>query len=107
MGHKDVIEVGGDAGTLVKTSPKVKKPSMYKVLLLNDDFTPMDFVVEILQKFFSKTFQEASQVMLEVHNKGVGICGIYTYEVAETKVVQVLDHARANQHPLQSTLEKV
>ncbi len=79
---------------------------MYKVLLLNDDYTPMEFVVDVLERFFSKPNEEAVRIMLHVHQKGVGVCGIYTYEIAETKVTQVVDYARKNQHPLQCTLEK-
>ena len=93
-------------GVVVKTKPKTKKPSMYKVLLLNDDFTPMDFVVHVLERFFGKNSQEATEIMLHVHRKGVGICGTYTYEVAETKVTSVMDYARKNEHPLQCTMEK-
>ena len=93
-------------GVATKTRSKTQKPSMYKVLLLNDDYTPMEFVVEILERFFSKQGDEAVKIMLHVHQKGVGVCGIYTYEVAETKVNQVVDYARANQHPLQCTLEQ-
>lgn len=91
---------------MLKSRPKTRRPSMYKVLLLNDDFTPMDFVVHILEKFFSKTRAEATDIMLHVHRRGVGICGIYTYEVAETKVTQVMDYARAREQPLQCTMEK-
>ena len=93
-------------GIATRTRPKTKKPSQYKVLLLNDDYTPMEFVVHILQMFFKMSTDEAQQVMLHVHQKGVGICGIYSYEVAETKVTQVMDFARKHQHPLQCTLEK-
>lgn len=93
-------------GLLTRTRPKTKKPSMYKVLLLNDDFTPMDFVVHILERFFGKNRQEATEIMLHVHRRGVGICGVYTYEVAETKVNQVMDYARKHEHPLQCTMEK-
>lgn len=93
-------------GILLKTRPKTKKPSMYKVLLLNDDYTPMEFVTHILQKFFNKNQQEATEIMLHVHRRGVGICGVFTYEVAETKVAQVMDYARANEQPLQCTMEK-
>jgi ATP-dependent Clp protease adaptor protein ClpS len=96
----------GKTGVATKTRSKTQKPSMYKVLLLNDDYTPMEFVVEILERFFSKQGEEAVKIMLHVHQKGVGVCGIYTYEVAETKVNQVVDYARANQHPLQCTLEQ-
>jgi len=93
-------------GVVVKSKPKTKKPSMYKVLLLNDDYTPMEFVVLCLQRFFKMGLEDATRVMLHVHQKGVGVCGIFTYEVAETKVAQVTDFARQNQHPLQCTLEK-
>ncbi len=93
-------------GLLLKTRPRTKKPAMYKVLLLNDDYTPMEFVVHVLERFFNKTRQEATDVMLHVHRRGVGICGIYTFEVAETKVAQVMDFARASEQPLQCTMEK-
>ncbi len=93
-------------GLLLKTRPKTKKPSLYKVLILNDDYTPMEFVVHILERFFSKTKQEATDIMLHVHRRGVGLCGVFTYEVAETKVNQVMDFARANDQPLQCTMEK-
>jgi ATP-dependent Clp protease adaptor protein ClpS len=93
-------------GVVVKTRPKTKKPDLYKVLLLNDDYTPMEFVVYVLERFFNMTQQRATEVMLHVHRRGVGICGVFTYEVAETKVNQVMDCARQHQHPLQCTLEK-
>jgi ATP-dependent Clp protease adaptor protein ClpS len=93
-------------GLLLKTRPKTKKPAMYKVLLLNDDYTPMEFVIHILERFFSKNRQEATDIMLHVHRRGVGLCGVFTYEVAETKVAQVMDYARANEQPLQCTMEK-
>jgi ATP-dependent Clp protease adaptor protein ClpS len=96
----------GQTGVIVKTAPKTKKPSMYKVLLLNDDYTPMEFVVHVLERFFAKGREEATRIMLHVHQKGVGICGVYTFEVAETKVTQVMDFARKHQHPLQCTMEK-
>lgn len=96
----------GQTGIVTKTRPETKKPSLYKVLLLNDDYTPMEFVVHVLERFFSKGREEATRIMLHVHQKGVGICGVYTYEVAETKVTQVMDFARQNQHPLQCTMEK-
>lgn len=99
-------EEGPGTGVVVKTKPKTKKPSMYKVLMLNDDYTPMEFVVHILERFFNKNRQEATRIMLHVHRRGVGLCGVYTYEVAETKVTQVMDFARQHQHPLQCTLEK-
>ncbi|MBT3359879.1 MAG: ATP-dependent Clp protease adapter ClpS [Rhodospirillales bacterium] len=93
-------------GVATKTRVKVKKPSLYKVLMLNDDYTPMEFVVDALQRFFNKGTDEAIQIMLHVHQRGVGVCGLYTYEIAETKVGQVMDLARENQHPLQCTIEK-
>ena len=96
----------GRTGALTLTRVRTKKPSMYKVLMLNDDYTPMEFVVHILERFFAKSRQEATRIMLHVHRRGVGICGVYTYEVAETKVTQVMDFARQHQHPLQCTLEK-
>jgi len=92
--------------TITKTKTKVKKPSLYRVLLLNDDFTPMEFVVDVLARFFQMDLEAATQVMLHVHQNGVGECGVYTYEVAETKVTQVMDYARKNQHPLQCVMEK-
>ena len=101
-------EDGGDTGTgtITRTRTKTKKPSMYKVLLLNDDYTPMEFVVYVLQRFFSKSVEDATKIMLHVHQNGVGICGVFTYEVAETKVSQVMDLARQHDHPLQCTMEK-
>ncbi|ERL47227.1 50S ribosomal protein L33 [Candidatus Micropelagos thuwalensis] len=97
---------GGDVVIVTKTKPKTKKPSLYKVLLLNDDYTPMEFVVHVLQRFFNKDINEATEIMLHVHQNGVGICGVFTFEVAETKVTQVIDLARQHQHPLQCTMEK-
>ncbi|HUK10838.1 MAG TPA: ATP-dependent Clp protease adapter ClpS [Stellaceae bacterium] len=97
---------GPSTGVIVKAKPKTKKPSMYKVLMLNDDYTPMEFVVHILERFFAKSREEATRIMWHVHRRGVGVCGVYTYEVAETKVTQVMDFARQHQHPLQCTLEK-
>lgn len=93
-------------GLLLKPRVKNEKPSLYKVLLLNDDYTPMEFVVHVLEKFFSKNRQEATDIMLHVHRRGVGICGIFTHEIAETKVAQVLDFARQNEQPLQCIMEK-
>lgn len=93
-------------GIATKAKPKQKRPSLYRVLLLNDDYTPMEFVVQVLEKFFNKTASEAQRIMLNVHHRGVGVCGVYTFEVAETKVNNVLDFARQNQHPLQCTYEK-
>jgi ATP-dependent Clp protease adaptor protein ClpS len=98
--------LGNSTGTLTQTRAKTKKPSLYKVLLLNDDFTPMEFVVDVLQKIFRLTTEDATGVMLNVHQKGVGICGVFTYEVAETKVTLVMDQAKKNSHPLQCTMEK-
>jgi len=95
-----------DTGVAVKTRSQTKKPAMYKVLMLNDDYTPMEFVVHVLERFFSKVHSDATQIMLHVHTKGVGICGVFTFEVAETKVNQVMDLARQHQHPLQCTIEK-
>jgi ATP-dependent Clp protease adaptor protein ClpS len=93
-------------GTATKTRTKPKKPSQFKVLMLNDDYTPMEFVVMALKRFFNMDLEQATRVMLHVHQKGVGVCGIFPYEIAETKVNQVMDFARQNQHPLQCTLEK-
>lgn len=93
-------------GVMLKSRPKTRKPSMYKVLLLNDDFTPMEFVIHVLERFFGKNEAEATEIMLHVHRRGVGVCGVYTYEIAETKVTQVMDYARANEQPLQCTMEK-
>lgn len=109
MSDKEVDhDSDGNSGTIVvtETRTKTKKPSMYKVLLLNDDYTPMEFVVHILERIFHKSHDEATQIMLHVHQKGIGVCGVYTYEIAETKVNQVVDFARRNQHPLQCTMEK-
>src|SRR5258708_15944444 len=97
---------GNGTGVAVRTRAKTKRPSMYKVLMLNDDYTPMEFVVHVLERFFGKSREEATQIMLHVHKRGVGICGVFTYEVAETKVTQVTEFARRNQHPLRCTLEK-
>ena len=101
---------GGDGkdeiGIATKTRTRPKKPSMFKVLMLNDDYTPMEFVVLVLKRFFQMDLEAATRVMLHVHQKGVGVCGIFAYEIAETKVNQVMDFARENNHPLQCTLEK-
>ena len=105
-GDDDPREGDGQTAIATKTRAKPKKPSQYKVLLLNDDYTPMEFVVIVLKRFFRMDMEEATRVMLHVHQKGVGVCGIFPYEVAETKVNQVMDFARENQHPLQCTLEK-
>jgi ATP-dependent Clp protease adaptor protein ClpS len=97
---------GPNVGIATRTRARTKKPSLYKVLMLNDDYTPMEFVVHVLQHFFRMDMEQATRVMLHVHQRGVGVCGIFSYEVAETKVNQVMDFARQNQHPLQCTLEK-
>ena len=97
---------GTNTGLVTKTRSKTKKPSLYKVLLLNDDYTPMEFVVHVLENYFAKARDEAIQIMLHVHRSGVGICGVFTFEVAETKVAQVVELARRHQHPLQCTMEK-
>lgn len=101
-------EGGPGQGTVVITRPKtqIRHPSMYRVLLLNDDYTPMEFVVSVLRKYFNKGPEEAKRIMLHVHQHGVGECGVFTYEIAETKVTQVMDHARKHQHPLQCIMEK-
>jgi len=107
-GNNDDTGGSGKSGTgiVTKTRPKTKKPSLYKVLLLNDDYTPMEFVVLILERIFGKSREEAEIIMLHVHRHGVGICGVFTFEVAETKVAQVIEFARRHQHPLQCTMEK-
>ena len=97
---------GGDAEVGIKTKPRTKRPSLYKVLMLNDDYTPMEFVVYVLQRFFNMGQERALDIMLTVHNKGVAVVGVYPFEIAETKVTQVMDCARSNQHPLQCTMEK-
>ncbi len=109
MSHEDENDrenTDSGAQLATKTRPKTKKPSLYRVLLLNDDYTPMDFVVHILQRFFNKQVEDAMEIMLHVHHKGVGECGVFTFEVAETKVTQVMDFARKHQHPLQCVMEK-
>ena len=108
-GDKDRRVGGGskqDTATITKPKTKSKRPSLYRVLLLNDDYTPMEFVVLVLQDVFNKTREDAMQIMLHVHNQGVGECGVYPFEVAETKVTRVMDAARKNQHPLQCVMEK-
>jgi len=114
--HHDIIAANGTPGNgdedgtglglATKTRTRTKSPSPYKVLMLNDDYTPMEFVVLVLQSFFKMSIEDATRVMLHVHQRGVGVCGIFPYEVAETKVSQVMDFARKNEHPLQCTLEK-
>jgi ATP-dependent Clp protease adaptor protein ClpS len=107
-GHKNDEDGPGGPGVGVatRTRTRTKRPSLYKVLLLNDDYTPMEFVVLTLQRYFKMTIEDATRVMLAVHQRGVGVCGIFTYEVAETKVTQVIDFARQHNHPLQCTMEK-
>ena len=104
--HESDDDSGNTAGVATRTRAKTKKPTPYRVLMLNDDYTPMEFVVLVLQRFFRMDMEEATRVMLHVHQRGVGVCGVFTYEVAETKVAQVMDFAREHQHPLQCTLEK-
>ena len=95
-----------EKGLLLESKPKTKKPSMYNVILLNDDYTPMEFVVLVLEKIFNKRQEEATQIMLHVHKNGIGVCGTYTFEVAESKCKSVIDFAKKNEHPLQCTIEK-
>jgi ATP-dependent Clp protease adaptor protein ClpS len=97
---------GRGTAVIARAKPKTKKPALYRVLLLNDDYTPMEFVVHVLERFFRKGREDATRIMLLVHNQGVGECGVYTYEIAETKVTQVMDFARQHQHPLQCVMEK-
>jgi ATP-dependent Clp protease adaptor protein ClpS len=96
----------GDIGVVLDTKPKTKRPPLYKVLLLNDDYTPMEFVVHVLERFFGMTHAQAFEIMLTVHKKGVAVVGVFSHEIAETKVGQVMDFARRHQHPLQCTMEK-
>jgi ATP-dependent Clp protease adaptor protein ClpS len=103
---KEVLPGDPNTGIATKTRPKTKKPAMYRVIMLNDDYTPMEFVVMVLQHFFRKSHDDATQIMMHVHQRGVGVCGVYTYEVAETKATQVMELARKNQHPLQLQIEK-
>jgi len=95
-----------NVAVITKTKPQTKRPNMYRVLILNDDYTPMEFVTHVLERFFGKDHEAATRIMLHVHHHGMGECGIYTYEVAETKVTQVMDFARKHQHPLQCVMEK-
>lgn len=95
----------GDELVVQEAKPRLQRPPLYKVILLNDDYTPMEFVVVVLQRFFRKTREEATRIMLHVHQKGIGVCGVYTREVAETKVRQVMMFSSENQHPLQCTME--
>ena len=102
----DRDQPGEDTGTLTKTKPKTQRPPLYKVLLLNDDYTPMEFVIHVLERFFGMNYSQAHDLMLTVHQKGLAVVGVFSFEVAETKVAQVMDLARRHQHPLQCTMEK-
>ena len=110
--HRDIVmmsdksEEDEDTSILTATKPKTKRPPLYKVLLLNDDFTPMEFVVHVLERFFHLSHAQAFEIMLTVHKKGVAVVGVFSHEIAETKVAQVMDFARRHQHPLQCTMEK-
>ncbi len=97
---------GPSTAVITKVKPKTKRPNLYRVLILNDDYTPMEFVVHVLEKFFNKDVEAATKIMLHVHHHGIGECGVFTYEIAETKVTQVMDFARKHQHPLQCVMEK-
>lgn len=96
----------GDSGVLLETRTKTQRPPLYKVLLLNDDYTPMEFVVLVLERFFGISHQQAFDLMLTVHKKGLAVVGVFSHEIAETKVAQVMDFAQRHQHPLQCTMEK-
>jgi ATP-dependent Clp protease adaptor protein ClpS len=110
--HSDSSDDGGDSGTAIvsrprrETKPATKTPPLYRVVILNDDFTPMDFVIHVLQKFFQKEYTEATQIMLQVHSQGAGVCGVFTFEIAETKVYLVNQYSRQNKHPLKCTMER-
>jgi len=97
---------GNDTSILTKTKSKTQRPPLYKVMLLNDDYTPMEFVVHILERFFGLNHAQSFEIMLAVHKKGLAVVGVFSYEIAETKVAQVMDFARRHQHPLQCTMEK-
>ncbi len=96
----------GETSVVTKTKPKTQRPPLYKVLLLNDDYTPMEFVVHILERFFGLSHAQAFEIMLTVHKKGLAVVGVFSFEIAETKVSQVMDFSRRHQHPLQCTMEK-
>jgi ATP-dependent Clp protease adaptor protein ClpS len=104
--HDHDEDGGAGVGVATRTRVETKKPSLYKVFMLNDDYTPMEFVIHMLERFFHKSREESTHIMLQIHNKGVGLCGVYTYDIAETKVTQVMDFARQHQHPLQCTMER-
>jgi ATP-dependent Clp protease adaptor protein ClpS len=97
---------GGETGVLTRTRAKTQRPPLYKVMLLNDDYTPMEFVVHVLERFFGVSHAQAVEIMLTVHRKGLAVVGVFSFEIAETKVTQVKDYARRNQHPLQCTMER-
>ncbi|WP_258292712.1 ATP-dependent Clp protease adapter ClpS [Pseudosulfitobacter koreensis] len=99
-------EDDGDSSVITETKPKTKRPPLYKVMLLNDDYTPMEFVVLVLERFFGLNHAQAFEIMLTVHKKGLAVVGVFSHEIAETKVAQVMDFARRHQHPLQCTMEK-
>lgn len=106
--HDDLDSDFGGTGTVVVAEPKIrtKTPPMYRVILMNDDYTPMEFVIHVLQRFFNKDTTEATKIMLEVHTRGAGVCGVFSFEIAETKVYQVNQYSRQNRHPLKCTMEK-
>ena len=106
MAGKDSEDDDGDIGVALDVKPKTKRPPLYKVMILNDDFTPMEFVVMVLERFFSMTNAQAYDIMLTVHKKGLAVVGVFSHEIAETKVAQVMDYAQRHQHPLQCTMEK-
>ena len=106
MADKKTDDGSGQSQVVLETRPRTKKPSMYKVIMMNDDYTPMEFVVYVLQRFFSMSSEQATTIMLNVHQRGVGVCGVYSYEVAEAKATQVMEYARQNEHPLQLQIEK-
>ncbi|MEM8570263.1 MAG: ATP-dependent Clp protease adapter ClpS [Pseudomonadota bacterium] len=106
MTSEDNDKTNRDSGLLTKTRPKTQRPPLYKVLLLNDDYTPMEFVVHVLERFFGINHQQAVDIMMTVHKKGLAVVGVFSFEIAETKVTQVMDYARRNQHPLQCTMER-
>jgi ATP-dependent Clp protease adaptor protein ClpS len=105
MSDREQIQ-NNDGLAVEESKPKLKRPSMYKVIILNDDYTPMEFVVQVLESFFNMDREKATRVMLHVHTRGVGVCGVFTKDVAETKVSQVNDYSRSNQHPLMCTMEE-
>ena len=106
MTDKNTDNDKGQSQVILETRPRTKKPSMYKVIMLNDDYTPMEFVVDVLKRFFGMSSGQATAIMLNVHQRGVGVCGVFSYEVAEAKATQVMDYARQNEHPLQLQIEK-